>query len=206
MATLQKGDETRQRILTACRRIISEAGAAALTFDAVAQDLGVSKQAVLYWFPTKQDLLRELMQPWIRGEAEAVCKALRRSTGAADAIRRTVRVLVRFHMADLDRFRQVYLGVQLDPKPYKLIPKAALEAEIHPVTGAMYGALESALMQDPKFRSNLSARRVAVAVHTATLGLLLMVGMAEAIEDSLAHRTEDLVATLIALLATGVEG
>lgn len=203
MVTSDKREAMRQRILETCDEIMTQSGVGGLTFDAIARRLGVSKQAVLYWFPTKQDLLRVLVLPWIQDEAAAVIEAVRDSGNAREAVAATVRALVDFHQTDLDRFRQIYMGAQLDPKPYELMPQAHLLDEIHPVTSEMYGALEHALTADATFHPALPPRQAAMMVHSATLGLLMMVGLARAIDDPLAHGTDGLVATLTTLLQEG---
>ena len=55
---------TREAILDRAARIISETGAASLTFQTLGETLGVTKQAIIYWFPSKSDLARELVVPW----------------------------------------------------------------------------------------------------------------------------------------------
>jgi AcrR family transcriptional regulator len=195
-------NNTREAILEISRDILVRQGPGSLTFDAVAQRLGKSKQAIIYWFPTKQDLLRELVVPWIEAEADQVVQALAGVRGAGEAIARAVRSLVDFHLADLDRFRQVYLAVQLDSRPQLLIPKDALERHVHPTTARMYKALADVIANDAGWsRRKIEPRRAAMTIHMASLGLVLMLGVSAAIEDPLAHRTEDLVETLIALLS-----
>jgi AcrR family transcriptional regulator len=192
----------RQSILDISREIVAETGPGSLTFEAVARRLGKTKQAVIYWFPTKQDLLRELVAPWIEAEADEVIKAVGAAGGAREAIDRAVRALVAFHLDDLDRFRLHYLAIQLDAKPQLLFRKETLQKHVHPVTGRMYAAIEHAIEMDDNWPGEkMNPRQVAVAVHTAALGLVLMVGLGKAVDDPLAHATEDLVETLARLLA-----
>jgi AcrR family transcriptional regulator len=193
----------RGAILAVARDIVTQDGIGALTYEAVARRLGVTKQAVIYWFPTKQDLYRELAVPALRAEAEAVIAAMPEPGDAGATIRRAVEALVAFHISDLDRFRQIYLAIQLDPKPERLMPQDALRQHVHPVTSAMYSALEAALDADPRFRAGLCARRAAVTIHMAALGLVLMTALGSALKDPLAHATHDLANTMIRLLVEG---
>jgi AcrR family transcriptional regulator len=191
----------RQSILDISREIVAQKGPGSLTFDAVARQLGKTKQAVIYWFPTKQDLLRELVAPWIEAEADEVIRAVGETGEARDAIDRAVRALVAFHLDDLDRFRLLYLAIQLDSRPQLLFRKETLQQHVHPVTSGMYAALERAIERDDNWpREKMDPRRVAVAVHMAALGLVLMVGLSKAIDDPLAHATDDLVETTVRLL------
>lgn len=50
---------TREAIVEEARRLVAEQGTAALTFQALASTLGVSKQAIIYWYPSKRELVRD---------------------------------------------------------------------------------------------------------------------------------------------------
>jgi AcrR family transcriptional regulator len=52
---------TRDRILDAALQVIAQAGACRMTLDAVAEAAGVSKGGLLYHFPDKEALLRNLL-------------------------------------------------------------------------------------------------------------------------------------------------
>lgn len=192
---------TRKKILTVAADIARVQGPSALTFDAVARELGISKQAVIYWFRSKEDLVSAVVLPALREETESAVEAVRDAQDGADAIRRFVRAIAGFHTTDLDRFRLMYLSPQGAGKLKPSRHTAAIAERIHPVSTAMYDALEQKLIGDPRFRSGLNPRRAAVIAHTSTLGLVLMAALADAIGDPLRHETESLVETLTALLA-----
>jgi AcrR family transcriptional regulator len=61
---MTKGDDsaaTRESILLAAQRIVAKQGAGHLTIERVAREAGLSKGAVLYHFPTKQELVRGMV-------------------------------------------------------------------------------------------------------------------------------------------------
>lgn len=200
-------NNTAERILDAAREILASQGLSALSFDAVARRLGHSKQAVLYWYPTRQELLAALFLPCLEAEAEAARAALEAVPGPAGqgpddaeaaAITAFVRAVAAFHLADLDRFRLMYLSPQTlrrggaaaaGPGP----GHAPLLQRVHPVTDRLYGALAGRLRGgDPA-----AARRRAVAIHGAVLGLVLMVGLSGSLNDPLKHDTDALVEALV---------
>lgn len=186
---------TARAILKVAARLVAGGGLRALTFDAVAARLGVSKQAVLYWFPTKSDLLGALALPAIEAEAAEVRAAAGRAAGPADAARAVTGAVARFHLADLDRFRLVYLAPQFAGPRASRLPDLA--ARVHPVTAGMYDAVEQAL------GGGEEARRRAVALHCAGLGVALMAALADAADDPLRHPPDALRAALGDLLAGG---
>lgn len=181
--------ETRSDILRIGQEIIAEKGIAALSFDMVARRLGRSKQAVLYWFPTRQALLAGLFMPWLAAEADAAERALAATEGEAAAIGSFVRAVAGFHLADLDRFRAMYLAPQVaDRRP----DDDAFARELPEVTNRLYSALAGRLSGPPD-----AARRTAVAIHAAVLGVVMMVALTEAVGDPLKHGAGVLTEALV---------
>ncbi len=54
--------KARQKVLDAARRIVEVRGAGHLTFDMLAEESGVTRGGITYHFPTKQDLLKALIE------------------------------------------------------------------------------------------------------------------------------------------------
>ena len=185
---------TRDRILEAAAELLRAGGPTAVTFDAVAARLGLTKQAVIYWFPTKADLFAGVALPILEAEARAAVEAARSAAGRADAARRVVAELTRFHLSDLERFRLAYVAPQLDGAS---IRRARIADRVHPVTAEMYGTVAEALGGGPE------ARAEAVALHMAALGHALLVALTEAAGDPLRHGPGPLADVLARLLADG---
>ncbi|MHA7880903.1 MAG: TetR/AcrR family transcriptional regulator [Saccharospirillum sp.] len=197
-------NSTRDRILAVSRDILIESGAKGLTFDSIAERLGITRQAVIYWFANKQLLLRALVLPWIRAEAETLIEAIASANSTGETIEKAVQALMQFHLGDLDRFRQVYLGIQLDARPVRLIGRDTLSQDIHPVTGKMYQCLAESLSAGNDFGGRVPARQAAVSLHFSVLGHCMMIALGDAIEDPLAQPASDLSRALIYSLARGI--
>jgi len=193
---------SREAILDTAARLISETGAASMTFQTLGDRLGVSKQAIIYWFPSKADLARELVIPALELEADAVIVALRRVKSARRAIELFLRALIAFHLNDLGRFRLIYVVAQFDTEIWKVADLPHVTDPIHAATSRMYSSLEGILRQASDFADPAAARITAAAVHTSAVGLLSMISLAEAIHDPLAHSSKALVAALVRM-ATG---
>lgn len=195
-----RGRITREAILEHARRIIAGHGTPALTFQALAGALGVSKQAIIYWYPSKWELLRDVAVHGLRAEAAATTAAIGSARSAPEAIERFVRALIGFHLADLGRFRMLYLATQFDRRAAETGHVEQALEPIHATTSEMYGALEARIAADPGFVAGESPRRLAVAAHMAGIGFLTMTALADTVNDPLAHRSEDMVDALVALL------
>jgi AcrR family transcriptional regulator len=195
---------TREAILEEATRLVERSGVNALTFQALADALEVSKQAVLYWYPSKWELMTDYSVPEMRKEADVVLAAISGSQTAADAIGRFVRAFVHHYAQRLPQFRILYLVPPVGGGPSTPDQQAAL-APVHRITSSIYGALESAIAADPDFVREADPRRLAVAVHMSALGLVTMLALADSISDPLRHQMDDLIDAMVAL-QTGVKG
>jgi AcrR family transcriptional regulator len=192
--------DTRNRILSLTHEILRTEGVEGVSFDAIARKLGKTKQAVLYWFPSKPDLLAALFLPWLEAETQVACAALTTPCTRADAIGAFVRSVAGFHCTDLDRFRMMYLVPQTLGAAGTPRGAGTVLERVHPVTDRLYGTLAAALAGSPDER-----RREAAAIHAATLGLVLMVALADHLGDPLKHGTEALVTALVASLTAAAD-
>lgn len=191
---------TREAIVEEARRLVAEQGTAALTFQALASILGVSKQAIIYWYPSKRELVRDFCLPVLMEERDVVTAAMADAKSATEAIEKFVRSLVAHHLRDLGRFRMLYLWIQFEPDIAARQGDEHLLAPIHETMSASYDVLESKIALDRSFVGNGDARLLAVAVDMAAMGLITMIAMAEAMNDPWRHSTESMVDSLIALL------
>ena len=106
---------TDAKILSVSQELLASDGLGAVSFDAIARELGLSKQAVLYWFPSKGNLLAAMFVDWLGAEAHEAERSLESADTANEAVELFVRAITRFHMGDLDRFRMMYLAPQVVP-------------------------------------------------------------------------------------------
>lgn len=188
---------TKDQILIIARDLLASDGLAAVSFDAIAHRLGRTKQAVLYWYPTKQDLLAALFLPWLEAEADIAAHSVSGTSARDEAIDAFVRAIAAFHLGDLDRFRMMYLLPQTLPPSASEFHSVTLLEQVHSVTDRMYGALADKLN-----REVLTARQEAFAIHSAVLGLVLMFGLSDSVKDPLKHSASDMADALIATLTS----
>ena len=107
--------DTRERILAVAQRRFVEVGYDATSLREIAEDLGVTKAALYYHFPSKLEILQALLQPLadVFGETLEVLAAVRTSDDPveawADALERIVRRMTEFRplFVVIQRNRQV---------------------------------------------------------------------------------------------------
>lgn len=197
-------NNTRQRILDTATELLGSGGLRQLTFDAVAKRLGVSKQAVIYWFPTKEDLIGAVAVPAMREQADAALSAMQAAPDDAEAIRAFVKTVAKFHFADLNRFRLMYLAPQIGPNSGVRLAEDVAD-QIHALTSSVYDELQARLMKGGRL-AEIEARRTAVAIDMAALGLVMMVAATDAMGDPLLHDPYDMVEAMANLLTAPMGG
>lgn len=196
-----KRGQTADKILIAARAIVKADGPDQLTFDAVAAQVGVSKQAVLYWFPNKARLIEALVHPALEAESNAGKVAIANQTSAGDAIRAYISALAVFHSSDLERFRLMYVTPQIGQRPGRNGTMLTTLGRIHPATTDMYEALAEMLVTYERYDRLIDARRAAAAIHTALLGLVLRMAMSYALNSPTRSRDDALVDALVNVMA-----
>ena len=70
---------TRQRILDAATDLFGLRGVEATSLDTIASEVGVAKQTLLYWFPSKDDLVNAVLEAAIHELGLGVQAAIRAS-------------------------------------------------------------------------------------------------------------------------------
>lgn len=196
-----KRGDTAERILAAAREVVKDGGPDRLTFDAIAEKVGISKQAVLYWFPNKARLIEALVRPALEAESAAGRNAIRASDDAGNAIRSYVSALAVFHTSDLDRFRLMYVTPQIGQRPGRNGQMLTTLGRIHPATTAMYDVLAERLVEAGRYGRLVEARRASAAIHTALLGIVLRMAMADALNAPLRLKDDALVDALVDVMA-----
>lgn len=187
--------KTNKKILNAAQDLLSKGGANAVSFDKVAAELGITKQAVLYWFPSKSALLAAMFIDWLDAEARAAEDAVKSAKTANEAISAFVTEIVSFHAENFDRFRMMYLAPQTLKVGSQVSRKDGAIGEINKVTSRLYGCLAEKLDANA-----IEARQTAFIVHSSVLGLVMMLALADSISDPLAHSESDLAAALVSRL------
>jgi AcrR family transcriptional regulator len=87
---------TRQRILDAATDLFGLRGVEAVSLDVIAGDVGVAKQTLLYWFPSKDDLVQAVLGAAVLELSVGVEAAIRASTDdPLDRIDAVVRAVFR---------------------------------------------------------------------------------------------------------------
>ncbi len=190
----RRRDQTRAEILDTARDAVLRDGLAGFTLATVADELGLTKPALYYYFDSKETLLFELLlREWFELAAE-VREAVDATESGADAVEQLMRTVFNRYRGRLELFMLFHkMGPGGDFEG--IIGPEQLE-RIRPVNGMLYGGAESRLRADQRtggFPKKRDPRRFAFTAHMAVIGLLNMKAIVGSANDPLIHSDEDLI-------------
>lgn len=192
----QKYVRARQEILGIAEKLLLEKGAEAVTLAAVASELGMTKQALYHYFASKEALVRQLVTTLLDSEIEALIAAVEAVDSGEEPLGTLIQTFYRHYIERLGAFRLVYCQSQLYGGD-AVLDEETVRDEINPRTRHLFDVLEERLSQrGGSRRKRERMRRLAFTAWTSALGLVTMLGVADATNDPLIHTDEDLLATL----------
>jgi len=192
-----KRKQARLDILQAAQDLLREGGVEAVTLESVSGALGMTKQALYHYFPSKKALDRSLITALIDDEVESVIAALESTNSNGMALGVLIRAFYDHYSNNLAAFRAVYCQSQICGGPGVGMDKQTIHDEINPRTQHLFDSLESRLAGRSTSKAKRARiRRLAFTAWTSALGLVTMLGVADAVDDPLLHTDEDLVDTL----------
>ena len=101
------GAETAEKLRNAALELFARSGYAAVSMREIAAETGVQAGAIYNHFPTKQDLLNELLQVHMETLLNAWSEAEEPGLAPPQALEHFVRFHIRYH---LDRSREVFIS------------------------------------------------------------------------------------------------
>lgn len=191
----RRREQSREEILAAARRVLLRNGVAATTLDAVAREIGMSKTALYYYFPSKDALFFELVFGAFKLQSQAIHDEVEKTDGGGEALRAIINETVNYFAPRLDDFRLAFLYGQV-AGPSALHFNEEQFARIRPLNELMYGGAAEKLARERKKRPSRAAvepRLMAFLAYLSAVGLLTMKGMVENLKDPLVYSDEQLI-------------
>lgn len=200
----RKRARSRDEILEATKRVMLRDGTG-VTLDAIAEEVGLTKAALYYYYPSKDALLFEIIFQILVAEATATRDAVAETKDGPEALGAVIRTTVEQYAPRLGDFRLAFLHGQVAPPQAKELLPAFFE-RIRPLNDLIYGHAARKLEADGKeTRSGVPPRRLAFLAHMAALGLLTMKGMVESVGDPLVYSDEQLIADFSKIFAVAAQ-
>ena len=173
---------TADRILAAALEAFGTTGFDAVPLDALAAELGISKQTILYWFPSKELLLAAVVEAAAVRLTGVVESALVPAGEGFDRVRAVVRAVFRLAAREpalLGLLREVS---RLGP------PAATLMTQcLEPLLGRATHFLEAEMDAGRMRRSN--PKLLLLAIYSTVIGMLTEVDVLRALGEETSARS-----------------
>ena len=192
-----KRKQARREILQVAQGLLREGGVEAVTLASVAGELSMTKQALYHYFASKEALVRSLVTTLLDDEIEALIAAVERPDSTEGTLGTLIRAFYEHYINNLDAFRIVYCQSQLYSPKSLGIDRQTLREEINPRTRQLFDVLERQISSsDMSKKERKRMRQLAFSAWTSALGLMTMLGVANATQDPLVHSDQELLNTL----------
>tara|TARA_R110002051_G_scaffold1039_1_gene5219 strand:- start:194 stop:931 length:738 start_codon:yes stop_codon:yes gene_type:complete len=191
----RRRERSREEILEAARRVLLQNGVAAMTLEAVAKKVGVSKPALYYYFPSKDALLFELISETYEAHARAVHDGVGKATDGAHALSAIIRETAEAFTPQLDDFRLAFLHGQV-ANPGAVHFSAEQFARIRPVNDLLFAGTAEKLAEEQDRSSHsgqIEPRLMAFLAYLSAIGFLTMKGMVESLDDPLLYSDDQII-------------
>ena len=194
---VQKRERAGREILEIAQAILIEQGPKAVTLASVAGRLGMTKQSLYHYYPSKEALSRALVANLLDEEIEALLAAIARQKSDGKVLGTLIRAFHTHYADNLGAFRAIYCHTQMYGSASSDLDEATLREKIHPRTRQLFDVLENRIAGVHAGRAERKqARQLAFTAWTAALGLMTMLGVADAADDPIMHPEKALLGTL----------
>lgn len=191
----RRRERSREEILEAARRVLLRNGVGATTLDAVAREVGVTKTALYYYFPSKDALFFELMFGILEAYAKGVHDTVETAKDGGDALRILIRESIKTFAPRLEDFRLAFLHGQV-ASPGSVHFDSAQFARIRPLNDLWLAGAAKKLAADRNAssrRRTVEPRLMAFLAYLSAIGVLTMKGMVESVGDPLIYSDDQLI-------------
>jgi AcrR family transcriptional regulator len=199
----RKRQQARHEILDAALRLLHDEGLDAVTLASVAGELGMTKQALYHYFPSKEAMVRSLVTTLLDEEIETLITAVEVEKDTSKMLGALIRAFYDHYIHRLDAFRIVYCQSQLYAAPDLGMDPDTIRDEINPRTRRLFDVLEARMTESgASKKERRHSRQLAFTAWSSALGLLTMLSVADATDDPLIHPDKALLDTLAGVFAT----
>lgn len=198
------GSRTAERILDAALVTFGRCGYEATSLDAIAAGLDIRKQTILYWFPTKEALLKAVIERSAQELSGMLESALERAGTGWDRVDAVVRSVFRLAARQPELLDLVREAARLGP-PAATWMVETLEPLMRRATEFLEAEMDAGHMRrhDPRF--------LLLAIYSTVVGMITEVEVLKALGEeptprSLVRRRADVLRLLRAALVVEARG
>ncbi len=193
----QKRAQVEREVLSIAQSIVSENGPTAVTLASVAGRMGMTKQSLYHYFASKEALNRALVAELLEQEIGVLLAAVAEQKTAEKVLGTLIRAFHAHYVDKLGAFRTIYCSTQMYAPFESNLDEITLREKIHPQTRELFDVVERRIAKAGASRAERRrARQLAFTAWTSALGLVTMLGVADASDDPITHSDKALLQTL----------
>ena len=194
---VRKRERAEREILEIAQSILSESGPNAVTLASVAGRLGMTKQSLYHYYASKEALIRALVTNLLDQEIAALLAAIAKQKSDRKVLGALIEAFYTNYVDNLGAFRTIYCRTQMYAPSKSDLDEVTLREAIHPRTRQLFDLLEQRIAGEGANRTERKrARQLAFTAWTSALGLMTMLGVADATDDPVTHPDKALLKTL----------
>lgn len=193
----QKREQVEREILKIAQSILTKDGPRAVTLASVAGRMGMTKQSLYHYFSSKEALSRALVANLLEQEVESLLAAVAKQKSGERVLGALIKAFHGHYVDKLGAFRAIYCSTQMSAPFKSNLDEITLREKIHPRTRQLFDVLERRIAEEGASRAERNrARQLAFTAWTSALGLMTMLGVADATDDPIMHPEKALLNTL----------
>ncbi len=199
----RRRERSRDEIVDATKRVLLRHGVAGTTLAVVAREVGLTKAALYYYYPSKDALLFEVVYQAIARLSTSIHDGVARAHGGGEALQVIIRETIQTFATRLDDFRLAFMHGQV-AGPGAVGVSAEQLARIRPLNDLAFAGATRLLTADWKQRrgrAGVEPRLMAFLANVAALGVLTLKGSVESVGDPLLYSDEQLIDGLARIFA-----
>ena len=178
--------------------VIEKHGIEGFTLGLVADEVGLRKQAIYHYFPSKEAVLFEVALAELSAAASAVAEAVDKTGSGVDAIEALLRTYFNAFASRIRLFQISHTAMPFFDFKRMMTPDNLVR--IRPLNDLLLAGTAQRLEADSKGGLSLEeARRLAFVAYASVVGLLSMKALVESADDPLVHKDADMIDTLVSL-------
>jgi AcrR family transcriptional regulator len=167
-----KQARARREILQVAEGILQNGEVEDVTLAAVASELGMTKQALYHYFPSKEALMRGLVTSLLDDEISHLVDAIEGSDSKANTLGTLINAFYQHYSGRMNAFRSIYCQSQLFRGGVIGLDKDTIRDEINPRTRHLFDVLEERISSCAASESERAQmRQLAFAAWLSALGM-----------------------------------
>jgi AcrR family transcriptional regulator len=187
----QRQERRREHLLDLADELFAEDGHEPFTIAALAARADLSKAAVYYYFPSRDEVLAALMTRYFREETAAMQAAVDAAPDGPGILEGILRGYVGFYAPRLDAFRRLQAWtLAAGPQP------ELLQRAVYPLAQGLMGPVEARLREAQaagELRDDVDPRRLANVAHQTAVGMITVASLMERLGGDTLYRLEEML-------------